>query len=270
MTLADMALIAALLVFLGVWWWRGAPERKWVLLGSVLAALAASLADFLDDRWQAAAGVGAALVFLAVLGVNRLRRTDKHWGVPFVSGVIFTLIAAVPVIAIVMFPVWPLPKPSGEFTVGVRTFEIDDASRPGLFNASKDAPRRLLARVWYPAGDTSGFRQRPYFTKRESETTARTLGGLVGFPEFFTYLKHVQTNAFEDAPLVKGAHRSAGCLLQPWLHVLPRPEHGADGGVGKPWLRRLLASAHVRCLDDAISQRRHYPLRYGVERFCRE
>ena len=137
--------------------------------------LVAGVAGFLDDRWQALAGVGFAAVVLVVLLVNRLRRTGRKHGTPFVSGTLFTLMALGPVAAIVMFPVFQLPKPSGEHAVGVRTFELADASRPGLFNAPAGAPRRLLVRVWYPAGDTSGLRQRPYFSQRESETTARTL-----------------------------------------------------------------------------------------------
>ena len=207
MTLTDILLLAALAVFLLAWWVRRMPRRPIVLLVSTSVMLLAGVAGFLDDRWQALAGAGFAAVVLAVLLVNRLRRTDRARGIPFVSGTLFTLMALGPVAAIVMFPVFQLPKPSGEYAVGVRTFELADASRPGLFNAPAGAPRRLLVRVWYPAGDTSGLHQRPYFTQRESETTARTMGEAVGFPQFFAYVKHVQTNSWEDAPLMAGAAR---------------------------------------------------------------
>ncbi|MDP3492402.1 MAG: hypothetical protein Q8R82_04765 [Hyphomonadaceae bacterium] len=205
MTLADMLMLAALAVFVVAWWVRRTPSRPLVLLASAGVALLAGVADFLDDRWQAAAGIGVAAVLLLVLLVNRLRRAGRKGGVPFVSGTLFALMALVAVVAIVMFPVFPLPKPSGEYAVGVRTFELADASRPGLFNAKPGEPRRLVVRVWYPAGDTSGLQQRPYFTQRESETTARTLGEAVGFPQFFSYTKHVRTNSWENAPLLAGA-----------------------------------------------------------------
>ena len=45
------------------------------------------------------------------------------------------------------FPINPLPKPSGEYAVGVRTFEVADASRRGVFAAKPDEPRRLLVKV---------------------------------------------------------------------------------------------------------------------------
>lgn len=204
-TLADILMLAALAVFVVAWWVRRTPARAVVLPGSAGVALLAGVADFLDDRWQAAAGIGVAGVLLLVLLVNRLRRAERKNGVPFVSGTLFALMALVAFTAIWMFPVFQLPKPSGEYAVGVRTFELADASRPGLFNAKPGEPRRLMVRVWYPAGDTSGLHQRPYFTQRESETTARTLGELVGFPQFFAYVKHVRTNSWEDAPLLSGA-----------------------------------------------------------------
>jgi len=199
-------MLAALAVFVVAWWVRRTPSRPLVLLASAVIAFLAGAADFLDDRWQAAAGIGVAGVLLLVLLVNRLRRAGRKNGLPFVSGTLFALMALVAFTAIWMFPVFQLPKPSGEYAVGVRTFELADASRPGLFNAKPGEPRRLLVRVWYPAGDTSGLHQRPYFTQRESETTARTLGELVGFPQFFAYVKHVRTNSWEDAPLLPGAH----------------------------------------------------------------
>ena len=77
MTLTDILLLAALAVFLLAWWVRRMPRRPIVLLVSTSVMLLAGVAGFLDDRWQALAGAGFAAVVLAVLLVNRLRRTDR-------------------------------------------------------------------------------------------------------------------------------------------------------------------------------------------------
>jgi predicted dienelactone hydrolase len=122
-----------------------------------------------------------------------------------VSGTLAALLAGLAIAALVLFPVGALPKPSGERPVGVRTFEVVDAGRPGLLAAAAGEPRRLLVRVWYPAGDTQGLKPRPYFTIEEARTTGRSLGALFKFPPFFTYLKHVRTNSYENAPLAPGA-----------------------------------------------------------------
>jgi predicted dienelactone hydrolase len=205
MTALDILLIGALAVFVVAWWIRALPGRASVLLAAAVVALAAGVAGVLDTRWQAAAGALVAVILLLVLGISRLRKAPRREGVPWVSGPILTLLAAVAVAAIILFPVAPLPKPQGQFPVGVRTFEVADARRPGLFAAKPNEPRRLLVRVWYPAGATAGLTRRPYFTDPEANTTGRGMGELVGFPPFFTYLKHVRTNSWVDAPLSPGA-----------------------------------------------------------------
>ena len=113
MTLVDLLLIGALAVFLVAWWLRRMPGRAVVLLVAAVAALGLGLWGVVDDRWKDGVGAVVALVALAVLGVNRLRKAPERTGLPFISGVLFGLVAIVAVTAILLFPVSPLPKPSG-------------------------------------------------------------------------------------------------------------------------------------------------------------
>lgn len=209
MTLTDILLIAALTVFVGAWWVRKTPARRIVLIASALAAVVIGIAGYLDDRWQDAGGAIVGALFLVGLGgvvlKNRITRTDRTGGIPWFSGIFIALGLVATVALINMFPVWPLPKPTGQYAVGVRTFEIVDASRKGVFAAKPDEPRRLLIRVWYPAGDVKGHQLAPYFTKAEAATTARAIGTLIGFPPLFTYMRHAQTNSYIDAPLLPDA-----------------------------------------------------------------
>lgn len=208
MTLTDILLILALAVFVVSWWIRKTPQRRWVLIGSAVAAVVVGVWGYFDDRWQDATGAFIGLVFLVGLGgvvlKNRITKTDRTGGVPWFSGIFITLGLASVVASIMLFPVWPLPKPSGQYAVGVRTIEMKDDSRLGVFMAAADEPRRLLVRIWYPAQSVSG-EPAPYFTAAETKSTATSLGSLVGFPPFFTYVRHVKTNSYVDAPLLDGA-----------------------------------------------------------------
>jgi len=208
MTLTDILLILALAVFVIAWWVRKTPARRWVLIGSAAAAVAIGVWGYLDDRWQNAAGAFVGIVFLIGVGgvvlKNRITRTDRTGGVPWLSGIPITIGLIATVFTLMTFPVNPLPKPSGQYAVGVRSLEMDDASRVGVFAAKPDEPRRLLVRIWYPAQSVSGD-PAPYFDAAEAKSTARSMGSLVGFPEFFTYLRHVKTNSYPDAPLLEGA-----------------------------------------------------------------
>ena len=209
MILTDILLIAALAVFVVAWWARKTPARRVILIVSAALATIIGIAGYLTDRWQDAGGAFMGALFLLGLGgvvlKNRITRRDRTGGVPWFSG-IFITIGLIAVIALIReFPINPLPRPSGQYAVGVRTFEIDDASRLGVFAAKPNEPRRLLVRVWYPAGDVAGREPAPYFSDAEAKSTARSLGALVGFPPFFTYIRHVQTNAYINAPLLAGA-----------------------------------------------------------------
>ncbi len=68
--------------------------------------------------------------------------------------------------ALYLFPVAPLPAPSGPYAVGVRDFELDDPSRPGLLGTPAGQPRRLLVRAWYPARLIAGRRAASLFRSR--------------------------------------------------------------------------------------------------------
>lgn len=203
MTIADGVLALALTGFVAAWWIRRTPWRRVVLLALGVAALIAGVAGVLDDRWQAGVGVVVALILLAALGLATRRRARAD-GLPFVTGTLLTLPAVVAIMALVAFPVSPLPKPSGPDAVGVREFELVDTRRTGVLASPPGAPRRLLVRVWYPAGEVTGLKRRPYFTEAEAKTTARTMGELFGFPPMFSYAKHVRTNSWVDAPLKPG------------------------------------------------------------------
>jgi len=202
MVVTDLVLISALILFLFAWWKRGLQSRTTILTVSALIALFSGIAGVLDYRWQDAAGVAVAGIFLLILLVNRLRGAKPRSGTPWLSGSIFTLMAALAFAAIYLFPAPDLPTPGGPHAVGVRDFELADASRKGVFAAADNEPRRLLVRVWYPAGDVSGLKPRPYFTDAEVKTTATGLGQLVGAPFLFQYLKHVTSNSYPDAPLI--------------------------------------------------------------------
>lgn len=204
MIASDIVLIGALAVFVLMWPLRAVPGRPLFLFFAALAALGAGAYGVAVDRWQA--GLGALFGVIALIGlfISLLRRAGRRDGVPFVSGALYALLAAGAVFAIQQFPVDPLPAPAGSHIVGVRTFALSDESRLGVFNASEGEPRRLLVRVWYPAERATGA-PRPYFTQLESQTTAQSSGALVGFPQFFAYLRHVRTNSYENAPLLANA-----------------------------------------------------------------
>lgn len=193
MTLADVLLLALLAVALLGWWLR----RRSLALIAALLALVAALYDVWDDRWQAGAGAVVALLLALALLLRRKRPAR----IPLWSGLFFSLLSGLAVAALYFFPVSPLPTPGGPYQVGVRDFELVDASRTGLLGAPVGKARRLLVRVWYPARPTTDAQPRNYFSNAESRSTARGFGELLHFPPLLTHLRHLRTHSYENAPL---------------------------------------------------------------------
>ena len=206
MLLTDILLVFSLALFCFAWFARGKEWRQPVLWLSALLAFGAGLAGYLDWRWQAVPGLLLAVLFLIVLIVGRLRNvTAPKARKPWVSGILFIVLAVFSWWVIYLFPIFALPEPGGPHSVGVRDFELVDPSRPGLMEAAQDEPRRLKVRVWYPAGDVSGLETRPYFTEQEIIDSASSLGPNLGLPAFFfTHMGHVDTHSYPDAPPLDG------------------------------------------------------------------
>ncbi|MFG8629230.1 hypothetical protein ACEPT0_30135, partial [Pseudomonas paraeruginosa] len=188
---------ATLLAALLAWWIPALPGRRGLLAFASTLALGAGLYAAWDDRWQAA--VGAFAGFSLLLGTCLRRKPVR--GLPFRSGSLYGLLVLLAIAALYLFPVAPLPAPSGPYAVGVRNFELADPSRPGLLGAPAGQPRRLLVRAWYPARPIVGTAPRHYFDPDEARSTARGFGEILGFPPLLTYLKHLRTHSYPDAPL---------------------------------------------------------------------
>ncbi|WP_258196382.1 hypothetical protein [Pseudomonas aeruginosa] len=169
MTAVDLLLVATLLAALLAWWIPALPGRRGLLALASTLALGAGLYAVWDDRWQA--GVGAFAGFSLLLGACLRRKPVR--GLPFRTGSLYGLLVLLAIAALYLFPVAPLPAPSGPYAVGVRDFELDDPSRPGLLGAPAGQPRRLLVRAWYPARPIAGAAPRHYFDPDEARSTAR-------------------------------------------------------------------------------------------------
>ncbi len=203
MLLIDLVALASVIVALYGWWNRDSAVVQQLLIPAAVAALVVSVAGVLDGRWQLAPLGLVALVLLLSGLARRFSSKGVRAGLPWITGSLFSLALLAGASLLYLYPVVDLPEPSGPHPVGVIDFMLVDESRPGLLAAEPDEPRKLLVRVWYPAAAVEGLSVRPYFTDGEAKTTATGLGLLAGAPFYFTYLKHVRTNSFEAAPLLK-------------------------------------------------------------------
>ena len=157
-----------------------------------------------DFRPQAAVGSTIAALMVVTLLVRKRRGSRSFPKAPVVSGVLFLLLAVLAYLPIYWFPITDLPAPTGKHQVGVRSFELTDESRTGVLSAPASEARRLLIKVWYPAESIDGLEAATYLKPQEVTTVNANLG--FGMP-VYSHTAHVQTNAYENAPLLAGAEQ---------------------------------------------------------------
>ena len=192
----EIILIAANVLALIVW--LGKPSRAmWLsVAGLNLAALGVhALAEGL--RYQLAfaylfAALFAAYAFVKASGrVARLRL--PRWLKGLAVGIAVLLLAFTAALAYAL-PVFALPKPTGEYAVGVKYLNLIDEARTEPFLAGTTQKRAIRVKLYYPAQPDDAKPFLPYVGG--SSDLIRAFAAFYQFPDFvFDHFMLVKTHA---------------------------------------------------------------------------
>ena len=193
-------LIVTLLAAYLAWPFSRRPRPVWVTSLPALA-LIVTLAHFGVEgyRWQMIPLYGLTPL-LALAGLIRLNQPRAGSFPSSALGSALTLILlAVSTALPILLPVPRLPKMSGPYQVGTRTFYMEDASRKELYSG-EDGPRRFMIQVWYPADPRPDDKQGPWMN--HAEIYAPSISDYLRLPHFFLdHLTLVKSPAYVGAPL---------------------------------------------------------------------
>ena len=99
-----------------------------------------------------------------------------------------------------MLPVFVLPQPSGENSIGTVTFELTDDTRNETFTEPPNDHRRILIKAWYPSDNIAGYAMAPYVDSAEQFSTG--IQQSWGFPTIMTsHFAIIRTHSYVNAPL---------------------------------------------------------------------
>lgn len=156
-----------------------------------LAAISAIVQYFTDGlRWQ----MLAAIYMLPAMFITyKYRAVNRFTGT--ILGAWFLISAFIPWAV----PVFTMPAPEGDFSIGSETFHWVDSSRLEWFTheSNKDV-REIMVQAWYPSEDLNSIDPNPYmdFMKLRS----KTLASAGKIPAFFpSHLDMIITNTKNDA-----------------------------------------------------------------------
>ncbi|TPE59512.1 hypothetical protein FJQ54_13605 [Sandaracinobacter neustonicus] len=199
-------------------------------LSSILL-LAALLSG--GPRWQLVP-LGLAALFCLTVAIVRWVRASKGKLQPragrFNARALLTGLIALPFIAVTglalyLFPLFEMPRPSGRYPVGYTEFHWTDANRPELHTVSPIDKRALTVEVFYPAdpGNREG-KLRPVMLEGGA-VGASLLNNLPGTRFFLSHLAGIPSNSRIGAKLASDHQSfpvvifSHGLGVHPDLHL---------------------------------------------------
>ncbi|BCR35745.1 alpha/beta hydrolase family protein [Mariniplasma anaerobium] len=152
------------------------------------------------SRWQfyllylALLLIGVLIYFSLIM--NTTLKTFIRRTLMIISSV-FIVISA---ISILVFPMYDLPIPSGNYLIGTESFVIDDQARLELYSQDPNDFRRTKIQIWYPADTIDGYEQAPWL--EDGLVVARALSKDTGLPDFvLDHTVNILSNSYFNAPI---------------------------------------------------------------------
>lgn len=118
-----------------------------------------------------------------------------------IIGIVFVFILfAITLVFPALIPVKDLPKPNGQYAIGVTDLRLVDNNREELFTEDDSDVRNLSVTVYYPAEDTSEYDVKTYWDKEGQIGSA--IAEYQGMFDFmYSHMSLVNTNSHMNAPI---------------------------------------------------------------------
>lgn len=159
------------------------PKKKLAIIYCVFFVLH----FFIDGvRWQLTFVYFIGLLYtILVFSAFNLKR--KRIIIPFLIFGIFSVFLAF------LIPVFHLPKPTGDYSVGTKMIYLTDESRDEIFTEEKGDKRDISVKVWYPCDNVVGIPEDYWEDKR----IGRGINSSMGLPGFILdHLSLVKSHSY--------------------------------------------------------------------------
>ncbi len=153
-------------------------------------------------------------IFVLISTYVIIRRPKKR----LLLSIIMTVLLLSSLVSALLFPYYDIPKPTGDYLIGTKVYEVEDASRTEKYDSTGDK-RKFRLQVWYPADSKDGLKRVPWLY--DGKEIARGLSKDSGLPYFLLdKLSLVRSNSYEDALIsAKGEKYPVIILSHGWRGV---------------------------------------------------
>jgi pimeloyl-ACP methyl ester carboxylesterase len=120
--------------------------------------------------------------------------------------IVLTILVFISIVSSLVFPIYDIPTPNGEYEIGTESFIIEDENRLELYSENENEYRKIKIQFWYPAETTEGYEQVPWL--EDGKDVSRALSKSFGFPSFFLdHTADIMSNSYIEAPISKDLDR---------------------------------------------------------------
>ena len=185
---------------------KGKEKLKQVAFLSSLTVLIFVLHSFFEGmRWQMAfiyffpVYLGRFFIYNRYLSTIQKSRKHIKRSYTFFCGVnIFFMLLSV--ILIILFPIHSMAKPSGNYFVGTKSYDIVDSNRKEIYGENTNINRKIRAQIWYPADNIDEGERTPWIADGTDFLTQ--LPAFVNMPSFvFKHSVFIESNSYSGVEI---------------------------------------------------------------------
>lgn len=151
-------------------------------------------------RWQfyplyLLVGIYFILVILNNTGNLNINQTMGKW-----ISAIGIFLFFISILALIVFPLEKIPKPSGKYSIGTRSYDLVDKSREAVYSSELSENRKIKFQIWYPSDQTKGLKKSKWI--QDGKALSRHLANNMHLPAFaLDHTNLIKSNSYIDAPI---------------------------------------------------------------------
>lgn len=153
-----------------------------------------------NSRWQLYLIYVAyvLITFLSIYSIINSTNQEKNRllrRITFIFSIVFVLVTGILKFS---FPLYEIPLPSGDFSIGTESFVLIDSDREEIYGSELN--RRIKVQVWYPAENTEDYELVPWL--EDGRVVAQGLATDTGLPSFvLNHTELIMSNSHLKAPI---------------------------------------------------------------------
>jgi predicted dienelactone hydrolase len=151
------------------------------------------------------------VVFTLMKTKNKFLETKTPKGLKVIGQSLCLILLGFTSLLAYALPVFTLPKPTGNYEVGIQYFHLIDENRADPFLYASSKKRELMVKIYYPAKRDDAKPFSPYF--HDSSELIKSFAAFYNLPNFaFDHLHLVRTDSKDDLQ-VSGEQQSYPIIL---------------------------------------------------------